>query len=571
MEDLSKNASRRRSSMPRSSISMKSIMEEAEARERDQVEQACRALFNSYDVDESGELDAGEFLALEMRLSYARGEEVRADSLSSRLTLTDKDRSGQLSYEEFRDATLRKFSEERLPRPECIRIMGDWTKAALLERTRMGPRYHAGIRQALKRIFCLYDVSGDGSLDPEEWIAAQKTVAMEISDDIDPAWIDEAAFRTADTNGDGVLSQGEFLEASFSMFEVTRLTMSQLLSTLQGVVSALERRKSVETTAKVTLWLQSKAKPDFQPPNLAVMDEEKDADKARESTKYRQAGEIALPTNLRTLAEVEALLRLTLDIPTDTWLSIYFVGPDPEGSLKPVMLLRDSIVQETLEYLTKPSALNRLYIKNVRKAPKRLARVRSVYMEERETLLAKQTGNCWGIDWETQLVGEGKTNPTSPFVVFVGDAVIIEVPTTAEGGQYTYVVSVFMDGDLVLSRPVEAVIEPKQPKKKKKKKGATPEPDVVPDPLIQLSLVALSEGKCVFFVDVSWEDQEGKLVATHGLTTPVHENSIARIGPMEVTVEKAPPGAPRADKTLQWWNGDKWSNKKGPAKKKGKK
>lgn len=36
------------------------------------------------------------------------------------------------------------------------------------------------------------------------------------------------------------------------------------------------------------------------------------------------------------------------------------------------------------------------------------------------------------------------------------------------------------------------------------------------------------------FIDISWEDQEGRLCAAHELAAPVHENSVARIGPIQV-------------------------------------
>eukprot|EP00438_Fugacium_kawagutii_P034640 Skav229471 [mRNA] locus=scaffold6310:38618:44176:- [translate_table: standard] len=109
----------------------------------DEIESTLTQLFKAYDLDESGFLSREEFLAIEMRLHYEDGQ-------------------------------------------------------ALLERAKMGPRYHAGIRQALRNIFALFD----------EWISAQKTVAAEVSDDLDEGWIDEAAFQAADTNGDGVQSPG---------------------------------------------------------------------------------------------------------------------------------------------------------------------------------------------------------------------------------------------------------------------------------------------------------------------------------------------------------------------------
>jgi len=114
-------------------------------------------------------------------------------------------------------------------------------------------------------------------------------------------------------------------------------------------------------------------------------------------------------------------------------------------------------------------------------------------------------------------------------------------------------------------------MEQKFKKKKSKKKAAAEENAPPPDPLLQLSFVALQEGKCVLFLDISWEDQEGKLCAVQELGTPVKQNSVARIGPIEVEVKKADFGASKDAKEsskMQWWNGEKWSNKKGVGKKK---
>eukprot|EP00971_Amphidinium_carterae_P092669 1835261-Amphidinium_carterae.1 len=92
-------------------------------------------------------------------------------------------------------------------------------------------------------------------LECEEWIAAQKIVAIEITDDLDEAWVDEAAFTSADQvgtatqrlfavngpasmtetpfddvsmclqNGDGKLQMGEFLEA-WSMYFILTLALA---------------------------------------------------------------------------------------------------------------------------------------------------------------------------------------------------------------------------------------------------------------------------------------------------------------------------------------------------------
>jgi len=165
------------------------------------------------------------------------------------------------------------------------------------------------------------------------------------------------------------------------------------------------------------------------------------------------------------------------------------------------------------------------------------------------------------LDWETQLVGEGEKLPPRPMVMQVGETLIVEVPQADDNGEFRYMANAFMDKTDVLSKPVNEVIEVK--KGKSKKKGG-PEPD----PLLQLTFVALREGKCVIFVDISWEDQEEKLCQRQQLPSPVAKNTVARIGPVEVDVQKAGGGKAEKAGALQWWNGEKWSNKKGPAKKK---
>lgn len=434
----------------------------------------------------------------------------------------------------------------------------------------MGPRYHAGIRAELRRIFQLYDTSGDAALSPEEWIAAQKIVALELSDDVDDAWIDEAAFKTADSNQDGKLSEAEYLEASFSMFEVTRLNMAQLMTMLKNITSALESKLANTSTQALTIYMQEKEKPDFLPPSRAWQDEPTGDVTSEPSDAWKNVGEIKFPTNLSTVDEVISLARLSCDISKETWLSVFYQAPNPEGNPL-VTMLRDSNTKTALDYLSKQNAVTRLYIKNVRASPKRLTRQTLAYLEDRDSLLAKKTGNCWGVDWETQLVGAGSKYPRAGEVpIAVGDAVVIEIPSTDGNCEFDYVPSIYMDGVEVVSQPVEETIEPKAKKKKKPKKGAVVEEEPPPDLLKQLSFIGLQEGKCVMFIDISWEGQEMLLCQTHSLGAPVKENSIARIGPIEIDVQKPVPGAPK-EKTFMWWNGDKWTNKKGPAKKKGKK
>jgi len=539
-----------------------------------EVDDALLQLFKAYDLDESGLLSREEFLKIEMRLAFEAGKTFHEEHEMAKLTLADKDHSGTLDFQEFRERELEGFSEMGLTKATILDRVREHTKRTLTERARMGPRYHAGVRQMLKRIFQLYDVNGDATLSAEEWIAAQKLVALEISDEIDEAWIDEGAFSAADTNGDGVVSREEFLEASFTMFESVKRRTEDLLATLDRVVGTLEakRKEKVRETQRLTVLVQTSEKPEFNPPHTAWQDEPTVEDREKNANMWTEAGQIILPMNLETSDEVHAAIRLCLQMSADTWLATFFEGPVGEGDegFRPITLLQGNTpgegnVQSMLDYLSKPNASPRLYVKNKRQRPKKLKRMQRAFLEERDALLAKHTGVCWGLDWETMTVGLGEQCPR-PMVISPNDALIVEVPRSDSNGEFGYVWASYMDATDVLSSPVDKDAEVKT--KGKKKKSAGP----APDPLIQLAFVALKEGKCILFVEVSWEDQEEKLCAAHKLTAPCADNTVARIGPIEVEVSKNGPAGGK-DKVIQfqWWNGEKWSAKKGPAKKKGKK
>jgi len=406
-------------------------------------------------------------------------------------------------------------------------------------------------------------------LSPEEWISAQKAVASEVSDDLDEGWVDEAAFVAADANGDGALDMEEFLEASCAMFEGVKKRADSILQTLLRVEKVLNQQRMAgrKETSPCTVYVQSSEKPEFQPPSMSWQDEPTEEDGSKNANAWVPAGEVALPLNLQTAEDVAALLRLFLKMPSEMWISVFYLGPAKDGKgPRPVTLLRgdqpgQGNTAAMLQYLSKPSAELKLFVKNTRKRPTKLIRQPRAFLEERDSLFAARVGGAWGLDWETQLVGDGESLPPRPMMMQQGETLIIEVPQTDENGEYRYVANAFMSTTEVLSRPVNEIIEVKAKKTKKKGKSG-PEPD----PLLQLTFVALKEGKCVLFVDVSWEDQEEKLCAQHSLTAPVAENTIARIGPIEVEVQKA---TGKLDKgAMQWWNGEKWSNKKGPAKKK---
>jgi len=579
--------------------------------EEDELEMAIGNLFKAYDLDESGELSRDEFMKIEMRMCFERGEIFKEEvGAATAFSLMDRDRSGTLDYLEFRERQLSAYQSSCQTKEEILDSISIQCKGVLLERVKMGPRYHAGIRQAVRRIFQLYDTSGDGNLSPAEWIAAQKLVALEIMDDFDEGWVDEATFTSMDVNGDGRLDLEEYMEASFSMFEVVKLRSDHLCQILQRVCHSLEkvRYQTGRETLPLTIYVQNDKTPPFRPPHSAWQDEPTEHNFKPGDFNWKAGGTVRLPLNLQTTEEVSSILRLLLDLPSDTWLSVFCAGVDTikvaaKENLKkresqqlssaavhssapasPACLLRGERsgtgnIQSILEWLAKPNACHRLYVKNFRKRPKHLVRQSVTFFEERENVLSKQTGQIMGIDWETQLVGQGRDHPKEVQLT-VGDALLIEVPQTDDSGDFRYVSSIYMDSALSLSRPVQQnvaahPIKGKAKAKKGKKENNDPDRQDLNE---QLTFVALRPGRCVMFIDVSWEDQEEKLAAKHSTCAPVNENSIARIGPMEVFIE-----APKRSNEsrggnskkkeageIMWWNGDKWTNKKGAAKKKAK-
>merc|ERR1712232_881268 len=162
-------------------------------------------------------------------------------------------------------------------------------------------------------------------------------------------------------------------------------------------------------------------------------------------------------------------------------------------------------------------------------------------------------GRRWGLDWEVQLLNKGHKLPTLPYFQ-VGDALIIEVPVSEQQGEFKFITGIHMDSVEVLAKPIEV---PMVAKFSRKQVNAPTTASVA-----QLVFVAQREGWCELFVDVSWERHEEDLAVQHCLCAPVSVNSVARIGPLRVEVQRHVPGRFGDGPQSMWWNGSRWSAKR---------
>merc|ERR1712087_354054 len=120
-------------------------------------------------------------------------------------------------------------------------------------------------------------------------------------------------------------------------------------------------------------------KPEFQPPRIAWQDCSTSAEPDKSSDAWSVVAEIKLPLNLQTAEDVAGLLRLSLSLPADTWISVFFLGAPRDADKRPVTLLRgerpgEGNVTSMLQYLTKPHCIPKLFIKNHRKRPAKLTK-----------------------------------------------------------------------------------------------------------------------------------------------------------------------------------------------------
>ena len=90
------------SNLPNSNIIAKDLLEEEK-----QLEQDVKELFDKIDTDHSNEIDRKEFRAFIQNLYGRSGKKVSSQTIDKFIKNLDKDKSGTISLDEFREYAIK--------------------------------------------------------------------------------------------------------------------------------------------------------------------------------------------------------------------------------------------------------------------------------------------------------------------------------------------------------------------------------------------------------------------------------------------------------------------------------
>eukprot|EP00930_Biecheleria_cincta_P011502 TRINITY_DN11437_c0_g1_i1.p1 TRINITY_DN11437_c0_g1~~TRINITY_DN11437_c0_g1_i1.p1 ORF type:complete len:591 (+),score=88.60 TRINITY_DN11437_c0_g1_i1:116-1888(+) len=550
-----------------------------------------RQLFQAYDIDRSGYVDFAEFVKLEIRHGIEQGDIKRIREAFPQMTVADRLGMRRLKFADFYQSRLRSYTDssrqsysetlQRVPTDEELtKLALVEAKRTLEERARMGPRYHPELRQELKNLFRNWNFAGGGKLRVVEWIMARSSVES-VEDEsiaaVSEKWLGEDSFRTADVTQAGAISLDDFLELSFKVLGAIFMEVTTSLQMLRQVRLNIDGQwRGGVATVKVALHLMHEA--NFQAPGRARYD----------PSAYAPAGVLYLPAALVRLGDLTSVLRLQLDLPSNVCFSAFH--RDNSGSSKAAIVrlteagLRTLV--EDMSRMPEASADFGLYIKNIRPKTRNLKAFRPQEEEACAAALCFQTGMRWILDWEVQLLSKGSKVQSKPrlppdLCLCLGDALVIKIPAADSGIS----ASVYMDAPGVLSVPIrQCTSKDKKNVVATKSDGSaaaapSPEPPAGPAPQkrgrsaravkargppaeTQLVFIAQGEGPSVLFVELSWDQLEEDLSGNSLLGIPSSDASVARIGPMKVTVQRQQPFRTKTAGAAAWWNGQsKWAAK----------
>eukprot|EP00392_Amoebophrya_sp_AT5.2_P012987 g13098.t1 len=179
-----------------------------------ELEKRLAAFFDVYDIDGNGDIDVSEFNKIEVRLEVQSSEASKMWGLGS--MDADAEAGGTIYYPQFRTRMLRIMQMASLSEEIFTVKVNERINMIVAERKLMGLNYHYGIRCMIQKLFRAFDADHGGEIEAEEWIVATKVIVDGLKQ-LTGIETDVSKYHGADESGDGSIDPEEFMDFMYQV------------------------------------------------------------------------------------------------------------------------------------------------------------------------------------------------------------------------------------------------------------------------------------------------------------------------------------------------------------------
>ncbi|CAD7930048.1 unnamed protein product [Amoebophrya sp. A25] len=506
----------------------------------DALEKRLAAFFDVYDIDGNGDIDISEFNKIEVRLEVQSTEGNQIWGLAA--MDADSADGGTILFPTFRTRMLRVMHMASLPEEIFIRKINERISLIISERKLMGLTYHYGVRCMIQKLFRAFDADHGGEIEAEEWMIATKVVASGLTEKSGIP-IDTAKYHGADESGDGSIDPDEFMQfmyevlapigEKFSGDEIEEMLKHVHSIVPHGVAERMIRIPVYSAFPDVIL----NRKNEWQHPNQ----------KAKSTDGWAEVIELAIdPIVMKTSSDIKEMMNMKLNLPYATEMTIFWKKSVNDMQFQ---LLPDGGEEFRLVWkdMQKSTGVKQLWVKNLRVAPllDGCKKVEVITDEAQiEEIQKKMSGQRAGVlDFE-DLVHKQRDYPIKGTMrVGLGESIMCEFPGSNTNQKYPYRVEAYVRGTDLITGVVEEKLE------KAVKKGPPA------DYTLRWSFVGEGKvGEAKIIVEVGWDNFEPEIDLEGGSNPYRNETVFQFIADVICTDEVPKPGV----KTNVYWHGLIW-------------